>query len=361
MVLCSLACGLAAATAQQTWIVDPAGSGPFTDVQTAISAASPGDTILVRGGTYAGVIVDRSVHLLGDGARPSLAGFSCWPGTTVTVGSMDLGSVSLPSCRVAFDDVTGGQLRATGTSAVFVRCVFDNRSSTTGTNSIAAGSHVVFDGCQLFGSPGGVVQTLQCTPLPGGAALSVDASSRVELANTTCAGAGPLSFLCLNSPGTTGVAVASGGVVRAGRSTIQSGGPTVPAVTGGGTVLHEATQFAPAFAGTPAVVPIATGRGAMPGGALAATLVGTAQQPAALVASLGLRAPIAVPEGSAWIDPAAFVVLRLGLLDGNGELPVSIALPPLLGRGIALTVQGVTAAGGSPLLVASTPSVLQVL
>ena len=49
-----------AACAQKTLIVDERGTGgAFTDIQLAVNAASNGDTILVRKGTYSGASLFR--------------------------------------------------------------------------------------------------------------------------------------------------------------------------------------------------------------------------------------------------------------------------------------------------------------
>jgi hypothetical protein len=57
------------APAQTTWIVDAAGGGNFVQVSAAYDFASPGDTILVRAGTYAGFTrnPEKGVRILGDG------------------------------------------------------------------------------------------------------------------------------------------------------------------------------------------------------------------------------------------------------------------------------------------------------
>ncbi|TAJ21418.1 MAG: hypothetical protein EPO68_04720, partial [Planctomycetota bacterium] len=65
--------------------VGPVGSGhPFTDIQPAIDAAQPGDTIRVHAGTYTGFDVHKPLAILGDGSALvtvheqglGLAGFS---------------------------------------------------------------------------------------------------------------------------------------------------------------------------------------------------------------------------------------------------------------------------------------------
>lgn len=55
------------AMAQTTWIVDAAGGGQFTTIDAAHDAASPGDTLLVRPGSYAGLFRDpvKGVRILG--------------------------------------------------------------------------------------------------------------------------------------------------------------------------------------------------------------------------------------------------------------------------------------------------------
>jgi nitrous oxidase accessory protein len=47
------------------WVVSP--SGPFTTIQKALEAASPGDTIVVRGGVYQQpLVVEKSITLIGE-------------------------------------------------------------------------------------------------------------------------------------------------------------------------------------------------------------------------------------------------------------------------------------------------------
>jgi len=66
-VLLVLACAGTAAGA--TWVVDDDGGADFVSIQAAVDAASAGDTIEVRGGTYVeNVDVDKRLTLIGDGA-----------------------------------------------------------------------------------------------------------------------------------------------------------------------------------------------------------------------------------------------------------------------------------------------------
>ncbi|MEW6745434.1 MAG: hypothetical protein AB1486_22000, partial [Planctomycetota bacterium] len=50
-----------------TWIVAQDGSGDFTEIQPAIDAAQAGDLILVKPGTYASIVVNKAVTIVGSG------------------------------------------------------------------------------------------------------------------------------------------------------------------------------------------------------------------------------------------------------------------------------------------------------
>jgi parallel beta-helix repeat protein len=56
-----------------TWMVDDDGPADFTTIQKAINAASPGDTIFVRNGTYyEHVVVKKSVSLIGESREDTI-------------------------------------------------------------------------------------------------------------------------------------------------------------------------------------------------------------------------------------------------------------------------------------------------
>ncbi|MEW6747973.1 MAG: hypothetical protein AB1486_35095, partial [Planctomycetota bacterium] len=50
-----------------TWVVANDGSGDFTELQAAVDAASPGDLILVKDGTYAGALIQKALSIVGSG------------------------------------------------------------------------------------------------------------------------------------------------------------------------------------------------------------------------------------------------------------------------------------------------------
>lgn len=56
------------------WTVDPAGGGQFTSLQAAIDAASGGDTILVKGGCYRGIVFGKPLSILGSGTLVTTTG-----------------------------------------------------------------------------------------------------------------------------------------------------------------------------------------------------------------------------------------------------------------------------------------------
>lgn len=53
-------------SAQSTLVVDATGGGDFTDIQSAVDAASPGGLIRVRHGEYQGAVIRKPLRIIGD-------------------------------------------------------------------------------------------------------------------------------------------------------------------------------------------------------------------------------------------------------------------------------------------------------
>ncbi len=72
LVVAALLCS-AVATAQSVFVVDAAGGGDFTDIQSAVDAASPGDLVRVRHGSYTHPVqITKGIRLIGDPHIPQV-------------------------------------------------------------------------------------------------------------------------------------------------------------------------------------------------------------------------------------------------------------------------------------------------
>lgn len=104
-------------------------------------------------------------------------------------------------------------------------------------------------------------------------------------------------------------------------------------------------------------LPWTTGTNAAPGGVLQCQVDATPATFALVFASLGVRRPFVDGVGEFWTDPAATVVLTIGVTDAQGALPVSTSLPSFVPRGLQLTFQSLLAPSSGQ-LTASAPAVL---
>lgn len=164
-----------------TWVVCPEGC-PFTDIQEAIAAAAPGDTILIEPGTYHGdVWLKKPLDVRGAGPEPSvIAGYVYVLGATqVTLSGLtirggirleDSSGVAVANCAV---DGSGG-ISLRGTSATLrtttvtgadnhgILITLGSRAlviDSTVTGSTGDGIHVAASmadirGCQMHGNDG---------------------------------------------------------------------------------------------------------------------------------------------------------------------------------------------------------------
>lgn len=369
----------AAAVAQQTWIVDPSGSGNFTSPAAAIAAASPGDTIRLRGGgqyTTTSFTVDKRLAILGEGpARTLVRGFDVVAGLngTVQFAGFDAGSVRSYS-PISCEDLAMSSIVLFSTLASFHRCTIGGHTNllggaNTGDVGYISQSRATFADCNLHGGVGYSIQTLVCRSVPPAAAIQ---STRSDITLSNCVLVGGTGFSWAACPGTVapaGLALADfWGTVRITHCSLSGAldgaGVLQPAmaVSFGTQLLVDATTtFQPAFnPGANVFLPGIEGLTAGPGGTMRCTVTSDPSLAAAMVASLGLRAPTPLPEGPGWIDPGAFVVLRIGFTDPGGRFPVSVPLPTGVPSGLAVTFQGAVLSPAG-VLTGSAPVVMQVL
>lgn len=86
--------------AQQTWIVDPNGTGHFTDLAPAIAAAFPGDTLLLLGGNHqGGHTIDKTLAIVGE-----LGAGNTFP----RIETLSVGPASAAGQRVSITRITMG-------------------------------------------------------------------------------------------------------------------------------------------------------------------------------------------------------------------------------------------------------------
>ncbi len=152
----ALACLLAAAPLARAtdWIVDGSG-GPgsqFTTIQAAVDAAQTGDHVLVRGGTYAGFVVDGKGIVVAEapGNTVAISGsvrvmqIPAGAGVQMIDLTVDLsGTPGLPPLEVA--SCTG--------PVVVARCIlrgFDGPAPTDAAR-VASSTRVFFHDCELAG------------------------------------------------------------------------------------------------------------------------------------------------------------------------------------------------------------------
>lgn len=67
MLVSCLLCVAGGSAFGSQYIVNPSGAGQFTDLQTAIGVATSNDVIVVEGGCYRGVVIDKPLTIVGSG------------------------------------------------------------------------------------------------------------------------------------------------------------------------------------------------------------------------------------------------------------------------------------------------------
>ena len=131
------------------WMVDPvAGSGTNTTIQAAINAASAGDTVFIRGGTYtedltlkAGVNITafRASSLSG---AVTIIGNATYTGT----GTASICSVKLQTNANFLVTVSGSNASVLNLINVTLNCTNNSGISFTNSNAASAINHYFSDG-----------------------------------------------------------------------------------------------------------------------------------------------------------------------------------------------------------------------
>ena len=177
-----------------TYIVDSGGGGQFTDIQSAITAAQPGDVVLVHlgsaGGTYPGFTLDKGLVIIGYGGvnvnsfvqitsipagqRAALVSMACYYG-------LDISNCSGP---VFVDGTYFQQTVTTVTASNDVRFaeLIPNGDPTHAALAVQ-GSRVELVDSELRGGNGATN-----SGGPGTAGLAASAGARVQLARSNSRG-----------------------------------------------------------------------------------------------------------------------------------------------------------------------------
>lgn len=336
--------------AQVTWTVDSGGGAQFSDVQPAVDAASPGDTIVVNAGFYTGFSVSKGVRILVDPAAEF--GFILGPGTTIEFVNIPAGQTAVLH---GLSVLHRGFPIGVGTCAGRVH--LESCSPQTGLG-VWNSTQVTVHDCRFEGTPaleavGSTVLVTQTNLVPFDSFPGVTEAmrcreSKVYFAHGTILGSEPL-FPFSELPA---VELLSGELTIAGDAAteiVAGGGSNLgPAIElrGGHLILDSRVTVVPSF-GQP---PIRVGLGTLayhPTPSLRADLTGqdlsveTHAAPGSqsiLVIGAVRPVPLPLPFGSIWFSAPA--ILDSGAIPANGVRTFNATIP-VLPPGIDAVLQGV--------------------
>ncbi len=221
--------------------VGPPGSGAqFEQINAAIAAAQPNDTILVQPGTYAPFLVDKPVRVIGDGTGDVIVQTAISTGITVdAIGPGEevvLSGLEVQATPVCSGTIASILVRASAGTVVLHDVLVDHPASQVGL--LVLGSDRV-----LLLSSRILDAGLDCTGMGLGAVTA--ASSELWIADSEISGLQPFSPFGIPLPGRHGVEVADS-TLHVWRSKIRGGdaepGFTSSSITPDGGAGIDATD-----------------------------------------------------------------------------------------------------------------------
>lgn len=340
------------ATCQQTLVVGSGGA--FTDIQSAINAAVPGDTVLVQGGTHSALLnVDKGIALVGQNAILSgglfqettvanvpagqvfsMSGFQAdASGTDVLIDVVDCDGI------VAIANLSQGGLqqwwiKATNAAQFHLTGSIVRSVNLLESNSVVTSTNfdpVLFHGLRI---EGGRTAIVRCTirggngTFPGPAILLMSGVLALSRGSASATGFSVFSHPAIST---------SGGAVLLDPSTALSSTGGQPLIGGPATVVP---------------FPFASVTAASNGTTLTTEMHGLAGHGFAVFAGLP-AAQLDTPLGLLWLDPNNYALLELGIVPASRLVQSSFTQPPTL-LGFPLAVQAIEFGVGSMKLSSPT-------
>lgn len=358
------------AIAQSTWTVDIA-NGPgtdFTEIDDALAAISPGDTLLVRNGIYRPFTVTRGVRIIADGVARVNAGFNVRDvpaGETVALRDLHPSTTSvLMPVGISIRDNAGSiQLHGIRIHTFHTRiteivnsndvsCVDCTLNGTT-VGLRATNSTVRLDNCTV-----GIVQSLT-----GNDYALHCIGSNVTIGGASVVSGAPQRFFTA----TSAIQLDSGTITVGAASTVRAGagGASKPAIQSvAGTIIFDPTAFLLPHVGVAPVsgnatvverpVPSIRTDNATAGGQFAGTIF--AAPGSTVLVFIGVPSPrVPTVFGDLWVA-GPITPVAANSISGIGELSFQLTSGATTPDGFSLTMQAIVLRGQElRLSTASTP------
>ncbi|HEX6812857.1 MAG TPA: hypothetical protein VF384_14620 [Planctomycetota bacterium] len=328
---------------QTVRVVDPSGGGQYLTVTAAIAASLPGDTILVRGGVWAGVSIDIPLRIASAGPRPSFLQidfrfYNARPTLPVVITGVDFmfgtivgaGSVVLEDCTARHLGVYDTEsllvvdATATGFGIPFPGPSLDLHDTHA---AVVSSTIVGWTGQPAIGVDNGSLQAADCTltggpgygSTPPGPAVR-GRGTRIALTRSTLAGGGTNPQVAVDVDDRSTVAVD-------------------PSVVFTGSMPQMLEKRALAHL---------EGAGVAAGQRASVQLSGPPRTFAFLALADRATAPAECPFGTLWLDPAGFfATVMTGTTDDTGRTTLAYTMPPLV-CGTPLYFQGLVLPASAP-------------